>query len=66
MLQTHISIILPTYNMADLLSEAIQSVVAQSYNNWELIIVDNNSTDHTTEVIKKYEDIRIKTIKINN
>ncbi len=52
--------------MADLLSEAIQSVVAQSYNNWELIIVDNNSTDHTTEVIKKYEDIRIKTIKINN
>ena len=52
--------------MADLLSEAIQSVVMQSYNNWELIIVDNNSTDHTTEVIKKYEDIRIKTIKINN
>ncbi|MCG9900337.1 MAG: glycosyltransferase [Hydrotalea sp.] len=44
----------------------IDSVLAQSYSNWEMIIVDNHSDDDTDQIIKKYHDKRIKTIKINN
>ena len=61
-----ISIILPTFNMASLLDEAIKSVISQSYNNWELIIIDNYSIDNTNEILKKYADSRIKILKINN
>jgi len=49
-----ISIIIPTYNRADNLCTAINSVVNQSNVNWELIIVDDGSTDATKEVISKY------------
>ncbi len=48
-----ISIITPTYNRADLVQDTIRSVINQTYNNWELIIVDDGSTDNTGEVIIK-------------
>jgi glycosyltransferase involved in cell wall biosynthesis len=49
-----ISVLIPTYNYAHFLDETIQSVLNQSFRDFELIIVDNHSTDNTEEVIKKY------------
>lgn len=54
------SIIIPTYNRANTISRAIKSVVGQTYSNWELIIVDDGSTDNTLEVVRSYIDDRIK------
>ena len=56
-----VSIIMPSYNTANYISESINSVINQSYKNWELIIVDDCSTDKTDEVIKDFlKDSRIK------
>jgi glycosyltransferase involved in cell wall biosynthesis len=49
-----ISIIIPTYNRAHLISETLDSVLAQTYQNWECIIVDDGSSDHTEEVVGTY------------
>jgi len=54
------SIILPTYNRAPLLSKAIESVLAQTVTNWELIIIDDGSTDNTKEIVFSYKNPRIK------
>jgi glycosyltransferase involved in cell wall biosynthesis len=64
--QILISIILPTFNHAKFLKKAIESVINQSYINWELIIIDNNSTDETFEIVNSYSDPRIIYSKINN
>jgi glycosyltransferase involved in cell wall biosynthesis len=53
------SIILPTYNRAQFLPKAIDSVIAQTFVDWELIIVDDGSTDNTKEVVAAYKDPRI-------
>lgn len=59
-----VSIIMPSYNTANYISESINSVINQSYKNWELIIVDDCSTDNTDEVIKDFlKDSRIKYLK---
>jgi len=58
-----VSIILPTYNRSEYLSRAIESVLGQTYNNFELVIIDDCSTDRTSEIISKYQDSRIKIIK---
>jgi len=50
--QPLMSIIVPTYNRESFIVEAIQSVLEQTYSNWELIIVDDGSTDNTLETIK--------------
>lgn len=60
------SIILPTYNRANLLPRAIESVLGQTYDHWELIIVDDGSTDNTKEVVEGYRDDRIKYIYQEN
>src|SRR4030067_2423942 len=57
-----ISVITRTYNRAHTLPRAIESVLRQDYGNWELIIVDDGSTDDTSIVLSKYQDKRIKTI----
>ncbi len=64
--QILISIILPTYNHAKFLKKAIKSVIKQSYVHWELIIIDNNSTDGTFELVNSFLDHRIRYIKIHN
>jgi len=60
-----ISIVLPTYNGATYLAQSIESCLAQTYTNWELIIVDDGSTDKTPEVIEEYlkSDDRIRSIR---
>ena len=62
-----VSIIMPNYNSARFIEESINSVINQTYNNWELIICDDNSTDNSKDIAKNYEsgDQRIKVIKIN-
>ena len=56
-----ISIVMASYNYAPIIGEAIESVINQTYKDWELIIVDDGSTDNSVEVIKKYlSDNRIK------
>lgn len=61
-----VSIILPTFNRAYCLGRTITSVLAQSYEDWELIIIDNHSTDSTDNLIANYKDPRISVVKINN
>lgn len=58
-----VSIIMPSYNTAPYIREAVQSVKNQTYQNWELIIVDDCSTDDTDLVIASIKDERIKYIK---
>ncbi len=60
------SIIIPTYNRAHLIGIAIESVLAQTFENWELIIVDDGSTDNTQEVVNSYNDDRIRYIYQEN
>ncbi len=57
------SIIMPAYNVEEFIGEAIESVLAQSYPHWELIIVDDGSTDNTVRVAKRYCDKRIRLIR---
>lgn len=64
-----VSIIIPTYNRADMLPEAISSALNQTYKRCEIIIVDDGSTDNTREVLKRYQDefgSRIKVIHQGN
>lgn len=51
-----VSVIIPNYNHARFLDERIQSVLNQTYQNFELIILDDKSTDNGLEVINKYKD----------
>lgn len=61
------SIIVPCYNQAQYLEECIQSVIAQTYDNWECIIIDDNSPDNTKEVAQRLiSDINIKTGESSN
>ena len=66
MKKSFVSVIVPTYNRANLISETIESILNQTYKNFELIIVDDGSTDNTEEVIRKFKDSRIKYIKTDN
>tara|TARA_R100000935_G_scaffold58815_1_gene98190 strand:- start:2506 stop:3381 length:876 start_codon:yes stop_codon:yes gene_type:complete len=61
-----ISVITPTYNRAYLLPRMIESVLDQSYKDWELIIMDDGSTDNSKEVVENYRDSRIKYYNTNN
>ena len=54
------SIIIPTFNSAQKLQKAVQSVLNQTYTNFEVLIMDDGSTDQTKEIIKSFQDSRIK------
>lgn len=58
-----VSIIMPSWNTGRFIAESIESVLAQTYKNWELLIVDDCSTDNTDEVVARFKDIRIKYFK---
>ena len=55
-----ISVVMPTYNQIEYLKKSIQSVIDQSYKNWEIIVVDNESTDGTYAYLKSVENKSIK------
>lgn len=57
-----ITVIIPTYNRADYIEETIQSVLNQTYQNFEIIVSDDGSTDNTKEIVESFNDRRIKYI----
>ena len=58
-----ISVILPAYNAETYLKEAIDSILVQTYKNFELIVLNDGSTDRTEEIILSYDDARIRYVK---
>lgn len=60
---SQVSVILPTYNRANMVGRAVKSVLGQSYDNLELIVVDDASSDHTKKVIQEFDDNRLKYIR---
>jgi glycosyltransferase involved in cell wall biosynthesis len=61
-----VSIVIPTYNHAPMLQRALTTVVEQTYQNWNAIVVNNYSTDNTLEVIAEFNDPRIQCINFRN
>jgi len=61
-----VSVIVPTYNRAHLITEAIDSILNQTFKDFELIIVDNYSSDDTESIVKSYADERIRYFKHQN
>lgn len=64
--QPFFSVIVPTYNRRNLIAVAMRSVLMQTFQSWELIIVDDGSTDDTEQVVSNFVDSRIKYIKKNH
>ncbi len=60
------SVVMPTYNSEKFLVEAIDSVLDQEYENWELLVVDNFSTDESLTMLNQYSDSRIKVLRFRN
>jgi len=61
-----VSVIVPTHNRAHLVAEAVDSVLAQTFGNLEVIVIDDGSTDNTLEVLQTFSDSRIRVIRQNN
>jgi len=61
-----ISVIMPAYNAAEYIAEAIESILIQNYRNFELVVVDDGSTDNTKDIVASFKDDRIKYIYKEN
>lgn len=61
-----VSIIMPTFNGAHRIGPTIESVLNQSYNNWELLVIDDGSTDNTEEAIKQYSNGDERVVYLKN
>jgi len=61
-MEEKVSIIVPVYNAQNYITETIESVLAQDYHNWELILVENGSTDDSLKYIQAFHDERIRVI----
>ena len=61
---SHFSIIMPLYNKAPYVRKAVESIVGQTFGNWELIVVDNGSTDGSGEIVAEITDSRIRIIRL--
>jgi len=62
----YFTVIIPTYNRAHLIGKAIESVLAQTFSDWELVIVDDGSADNIREVVEAYSDNRVRYIYQTN
>lgn len=58
-----ISVVLPAYNAQETIGEAIQSIIDQTYTDWELLVINDGSTDNTRSVVLSFDDPRIKYIE---
>jgi glycosyltransferase involved in cell wall biosynthesis len=58
-----ITVLMPVYNAERFLREAIESILSQSYRNFEFLVIDDGSTDHSVEIVKSYSDPRIRFIQ---
>jgi glycosyltransferase involved in cell wall biosynthesis len=61
-----ISVVLPVYNCAEYLGEAVQSILDQTFSNFEFIIIDDGSTDRTSDVLREFTDPRIQIVSEEN
>jgi len=61
-----VSVIIPTYNQAGLLHAALQSVINQTFQEWEAIVIDNHSIDNTREIVESLNDSRIRYVTFSN
>ncbi len=61
-----ITVLMTTYNCGEYISQAIQSVLNQTYKDFELLIIDDGSTDNTEQVVKRFNDQRIRFISSNH
>src|SRR5215212_3810304 len=59
-----IAVIMPAYNRAGLIGRAIDSVLAQDFDDFELIVVDDGSADDTVEVVRRYDDPRVRLVEL--
>ncbi|MHB8756073.1 MAG: glycosyltransferase family 2 protein, partial [Candidatus Acidiferrales bacterium] len=58
-----VSVVIPTFNRGWIIGEALQSVFAQTLQDFEVIVVDDGSRDNTAEVVRSFTDPRLKYIK---
>jgi glycosyltransferase involved in cell wall biosynthesis len=65
-MSARVSVVIPTYNRARDLRRALASVVAQSWRDWEIIVVDNESEDETQRVVEDFREARIKFLSVRN
>jgi len=61
-----ISVVIPTFNRANVLPRAAASVMAQTYTDWELIVVDDGSTDDTLQIVRGFTDPRVRYVRQEN
>lgn len=62
--QPVISVVMPAYNAADHIGSAVESILDQTFEDFELVVVDDGSTDQTVSVVESYKDDRIRTIRL--
>ena len=58
-----VTVVMPAHDAADFIGEAIESVLAQTFTDWELVVVDDGSTDGTAEAVAAYDDPRVRLLK---
>jgi glycosyltransferase involved in cell wall biosynthesis len=61
-----VSVVIPNYNRAADLKRALTSVVGQTLQDWEVLVVDNHSTDNVAEIIEQFQDARIRMLSVHN
>lgn len=61
-----VSVVIPTYNHAPMLLEALRSVQAQTFTGWEAVVINNFSTDNTIQVVESFHDPRIRLVNFRN
>src|SRR5262245_37262181 len=57
-----VSVIIPVYNREKYVGEAINSILTQSFTNFELLLIDDGSTDHSVEIMRSYTDPRVRLV----